>query len=160
MYKSDYWSVDAQAKLDQLYQYVIVEEKSFLQASRLMRAPSRNAVIGKFQRLRKADPEKWKLTGNRTSAMAFSFGRAERKKPAPKPAPPPPPETIVPLLEEGEPLTLENIKRSQCQYPFGDPSKSDFHYCGHPVTSPGKPYCPTHHALCYIKNTPRKVANG
>ena len=37
-----------------------------------------------------------------------------------------------------------------CQWPFGDPSADGFHFCGAPVLV-GKPYCPAHCDLAYVR---------
>ncbi|MCX5616879.1 GcrA family cell cycle regulator [Bombella sp. TMW 2.2559] len=42
-----------------------------------------------------------------------------------------------------------------CQWPIGDPSAPDFHFCG--VTPlPGKPYCAEHAAIAYVKVRDRR----
>ena len=43
----------------------------------------------------------------------------------------------------------------QCQWPFGHPNDSDFHYCAEPV-QPGWPYCSEHCALAYRAQTDRE----
>lgn len=43
-----------------------------------------------------------------------------------------------------------------CQYPFGDPRKSDYHLCGKPITPDGRPYCDDHQLLCTLPDQPRK----
>ena len=43
----------------------------------------------------------------------------------------------------------QNIKEHKCQYPFGDATKGNFRFCGYPVL-PGKPYCASHCAVCYV----------
>lgn len=35
-----------------------------------------------------------------------------------------------------------------CAWPVGDPTSTDFHFCGAPVTA-GKPYCSSHCAVAY-----------
>ena len=37
-----------------------------------------------------------------------------------------------------------------CQWPFSDPGADDFHFCGAPVLV-GKPYCPEHCSLAYLR---------
>ncbi len=37
-----------------------------------------------------------------------------------------------------------------CQWPFGHPGADDFHFCGAPVLV-GKPYCPEHCDLAYVR---------
>jgi hypothetical protein len=44
--------------------------------------------------------------------------------------------------------TLTTLSRS-CQYPLGEPGTREFRFCGSPVPL-GRPYCETHHRICYI----------
>ena len=39
-----------------------------------------------------------------------------------------------------------------CQWPIGDPSDPDFHFCGDP-SEQGKPYCTKHCTQAYIRKT-------
>lgn len=39
-----------------------------------------------------------------------------------------------------------------CQWPIGDPSDSDFHFCGEPAAA-GKPYCDSHCEKAYIRKS-------
>src|SRR4051794_12902118 len=41
-----------------------------------------------------------------------------------------------------------------CSWPIGDPSKSDFHFCG-AKREPGQSYCAEHISLAYQKGTKR-----
>ena len=66
-------------------------------------------------------------------------------RPAPIAAP-----RIVPVhLVETEPLvcervTIMDLKENMCRWPLGDPSQTDFRFCGGRC-APGDAYC-THHA--------------
>ena len=42
-----------------------------------------------------------------------------------------------------------------CMWPIGDPSKSDFHFCG-AKRIPARPYCTDHIQLAYQKGTKRE----
>ena len=48
----------------------------------------------------------------------------------------------------GQRRTLAELTRTDCRWPVGDPSHSDFFYCG-AEASPGRPYCPAHCARAY-----------
>jgi hypothetical protein len=45
-----------------------------------------------------------------------------------------------------ESITTINLTSSTCRWPFGDPAKPDFHYCGQPSQT-DRPYCDTHEAI-------------
>ncbi len=49
--------------------------------------------------------------------------------------------------------TLQVITERMCKWPFGDPKKPDFHFCGKAVDVTVT-YCPEHRALAYT--APRK----
>ncbi|MDI9313747.1 MAG: GcrA family cell cycle regulator [Hydrotalea sp.] len=49
-------------------------------------------------------------------------------------------------------LTPHFARERLCQWPFGDPQKSDFHFCGKDVEG-GKPYCAHHCSRAYRRLT-------
>ncbi len=67
------------------------------------------------------------------------IGKAHRMGLSQRPAP-------VMKRERLAPISL-GIMRN-CQWPIGDTSAKDFHYCGHPVKQ-GKPYCEAHCDIAY-----------
>jgi len=101
---------------------------------------SRNAVAGKVHRLKLA---------SRPSPIIRGVGKP--KPPVPEP-PAPVPEPVV------TPPTVVRVARrggARCQWPFGDPGRPGFRFCGGPVAV-GRPYCPEHVALAYVPTrTPR-----
>ena len=48
----------------------------------------------------------------------------------------------------GQPLTLLSMTERMCKWPFGDPKKADFHFCGRPVAATIT-YCPEHRSIAY-----------
>lgn len=50
-----------------------------------------------------------------------------------------------------EPLSvpLWELKANQCLYAVGEPAPRQHHFCAMPVLA-GRPYCPSHQALCVI----------
>ena len=88
---------------------------------------SKNAVVGKTHRLG--------LPG-RPSPIK----REAIKVPS---SPPPPPLMAAP--------TVVKYHGRPCQWPFGDPGKEDFHFCGAPAI-PERPYCDEHCKLAYVRN--------
>lgn len=98
---------------------------------------SKNAVIGKMHRLNLSEKVKKVAQEVETKKEAYIL-----------------PQNGVQLLD---------LKTNSCRWPIGEPTDSDFHFCGHEVVS-GKPYCAKHCALAYTnvkeaketKNTKRK----
>ena len=54
-------------------------------------------------------------------------------------------EVVVPLSLK---VTIVELRESMCKWPLGDPSSSEFRYCGSPAHS-GTPYCSHHGKLAY-----------
>ena len=48
--------------------------------------------------------------------------------------------------------TVTRLAGPACQWPIGDPRKSDFRFCGEP-SAPGKPYCEHHCAVAYTRSS-------
>jgi GcrA cell cycle regulator len=60
----------------------------------------------------------------------------------------------VPMAER---ITLMELRESTCRWPFGDPSSSEFRFCG--ASSPvGTPYCEFHSKLAYQPSNDRRKA--
>lgn len=56
-------------------------------------------------------------------------------------------------IEDVARVTFFNLKNTSCRYPVGDPKDESFGYCGLDEANQiaGRPYCPGHHALVYVK---------
>ena len=111
-------------------------------------APSRNAVIGKANRIGV------KLNGDGRASMA---GRMEAGFPLqlaePRIAARPPKWKAGWSFAEAEVLEmrcvgLEDIRRSSCRWPVGDPMSQEFAYCGLEVAK-GRSYCAGHCRMAY-----------
>lgn len=114
--------------------------------------PTRNAVIGKLNRLGLRVGAPIKAERKRQSRKVQV--KAQR---APKPRPPAQAPRCVALppllLAGGKTIGILDVNDSMCRYPIGDPAKSDFAFCGRaPVNE--RPYCIDHVRLCY--DAPRK----
>jgi GcrA cell cycle regulator len=126
---------------------------------------TRNAVIGKVHRLGLSG--RAKSTKPATSAPAQARSRKATRAPsAPTPIAPEASSNVViapiiqrqPMIEIeatlpaeddmaipiSERVTIMELRESMCRWSMGDPTKSDFRFCGARCT-PGIPYC-THHA--------------
>jgi GcrA cell cycle regulator len=133
------WSDDRVEQLKTLW----TEGLSASQIARALGGVTRNAVIGKVHRLG--------LAGR------ASPSRAERPRVSMSPKVPSlrshqPPAPIVeedPLqLEDGNFATVLTISDRMCRWPIGDPSASEFHFCGRSPKS-GSPYCEAHARKAY-----------
>ena len=73
---------------------------------------------------------------------------------------------VSPLLSQGTIIETPARKRPKlvttltltsdnCRWPFGDPTKSGFHYCGR-LPQLGRPYCDTHDRMSYQSSARRK----
>jgi GcrA cell cycle regulator len=51
------------------------------------------------------------------------------------------------------PCSLMELTPTTCRWPYGDPGKPDFHFCGGFVWD--KTYCKHHHAMAYSPEKPR-----
>ena len=83
---------------------------------------TKNAVVGKCHRLG--------LPGRPSPIKRV----AAKTPPAPAPAP-----------------TVVEYHGPPCQWPFGEPGKEDFYFCGAPAI-PERPYCEEHCKLAYVRN--------
>jgi GcrA cell cycle regulator len=48
-------------------------------------------------------------------------------------------------------LRPTQISTSPCQWPYGEPRTKSFRFCGAPETVIGKPYCPDHCCVAYMR---------
>jgi GcrA cell cycle regulator len=154
-------------RIEQLKQHWTEGKSASQIASLLGNGISRNAVIGKVHRLGLAGRAKSPNSGgSRPRHPAPS--PAARRVPAPRLISASPRMTrgatalaIVPeALAEAESQVLESVvvpmslrvtiielKEAMCRWPLGDPTSSEFRYCGSPVAS--GPYCAYHGGLAY-----------
>lgn len=75
---------------------------------------------------------------------ALSLAEAPAPEAAPKPARVTE-EVVVPLSLK---VTIVELRESMCKWPIGDPSSSEFRYCGSPSHN-GTPYCQHHGKIAY-----------
>lgn len=120
-----------------------------LQRELRCRSLTKSAVCGQARRL--------KLPVRQPNRLA-PIPRPRKPKPEPEPkqlpipvepatAEPPPPPLPPPL----PPQQTRPIPHAQkCQWPFGEPGRQGFHFCGDPALD-SKPYCETHYRIAYTK---------
>jgi len=142
------WTEDRVEILSKLW----AEGLSASQIAKQLGGVTRNAVIGKVHRLGlsgRAKPSRpVKRAPRATSTRARTTKPATPRLPrrvAPIPAP-------VPLeakqLPDGKYATILTITEHMCKWPIGDPSTSDFRFCGR-GTDKAEPYCKAHAQLAY-----------
>jgi GcrA cell cycle regulator len=123
---------------------------------------TRNAVIGKVHRLglsgrtrpaRPRAPKPRHSVPSRTHRHPTAGKLALRQdkilddevgiEPEPQPTP------INPIeIAPGEYVTILTLTETRCKWPIGDPTESDFHFCGH-ESGPESPYCKEHARAAY-----------
>ena len=115
---------------------------------------TRNAVIGKVHRLGlsgRAKPSRPSIKRARATrkprARVVSKPRAPRMPAQPPALPPPPPLEAKPMAN-GEYATIMTIRDHMCKWPIGDPSDSDFRFCGRKIKD-SEPYCEAHCNVAY-----------
>jgi len=122
-----FWFGDRVERLKELW-----PEHSASYIARLFGNLSRNAIIGKANRLKL--PRK-KPSGNTTP----------RIRPRPKPVAPPPPEPPpVPMQPEFLALTFDELETGDCRYPQGE--YVPFRFCGQ-MAEEGSSYCRFHRRI-------------
>ena len=153
------WTEETIARLRTLW----AEGHSTAEIGRRM-GTSKNAIIGKAHRLQMAPraspirergtgtprkPTPPRMRGPSLPPLAAVAGSA----PAKLVSPPTPPKPAVPV-QVPEPKSTTVFKplstRHPCCWPIGEPGTRGFHYCDGPAAT-GKPYCPRHAALAYVK---------
>lgn len=129
------WTDERVEQLKQLWS----DGLSASQIARQLGEVTRNAVIGKVHRLGLAG----RATPARTERPRMQVARRAAR-------PRPPPVIQVPIIERdpivdefGRKTTVLTINDRMCKWPIGDPSTSEFHFCGHPPKA-SSPYCDAH----------------
>ncbi|MCQ2915127.1 MAG: GcrA family cell cycle regulator [Alphaproteobacteria bacterium] len=104
---------------------------------------SKNAVVGKAHRLDLAKrPSPIKYQNNEVQEE-----NVERKKDTKK-ATPKAKVVVKKAPVKKKFITMNDLTRTSCRWPFGDPKEEDFHFCGKECL-PDKPYCAEHCAIAY-----------
>jgi len=137
---------------------------------------SRNAVIGKVHRLglslkltsatnektvrRSAKELRKELLAKMLAAKELEMERPKGRVPPlqlnlSKAGTEPHPEPLKDA--KGAYFTVVTVGNTQCHFPYGDPAKHEFHYCGHP----GYPWCEFHRKICFTPALgPVKISLG
>lgn len=116
------WTEERVARLRELWE----EGLSARQIAEGLGGITRNAVIGKANRMGLSKPTK--------SSMTRKQNRQEVKP------------VLAPPVTGG--ATILQLSSNSCRWPLGDPGDENFRYCGAPA-SQSAPYCEYHARLAY-----------
>jgi GcrA cell cycle regulator len=103
---------------------------------------SRNAVIGKLNRLNGVSDGKRRTAPKPVSAKVIRVASPVAPRPRAA-APPVAPRPAIQCNEVRGGATFLTLEAHMCRWPIGDPCGSDFSFCGQPAQ--GRSYC-SHHA--------------
>ena len=174
------WTDERVDKLRELW----AEGLTASQIAKALGGVSRNAVIGKVHRLGlsnrtgagkapgaevdeeassevvESTPVERKAAEPVVETAAPAVAEVETKAEAP--AAPAPAETTNPVAalvaeveKSARKLTLLELNERTCKWPIGDPSTSDFYFCGLQC-APDKPYCSAHVSVAYQPMSSRR----
>jgi len=167
---ADIWTADAIEALRQL----ALEGRSASAIAAAIGAPSRNAVIGKANRIGiKLTGSNWKHAAPRAARAGVdrprraAFPRLNPISCQRAPALAPPRERVRKATwmfaeaEVGEMrrIGLEAISEGDCKWPLGDPAEEDFAYCGLEAAR-GQSYCAGHCRMAYRTPNARAARDG
>lgn len=144
------WTEDRVEVLSKLW----AEGLSASQIATKLGGVTRNAVIGKVHRLGlsgRAKPSRPASKRTRKPAMPRTRSTTPAVRRAVRPAaatPPPPPPIEAKPMANGEYATILTITDHMCKWPIGDPSKSEFRFCGR-KNKESEPYCEAHCSVAY-----------
>ena len=136
------WTETADAELRRLYALadpVLSMRQIADELADIGCAVTRNAVIGRVHRLNL--PKRGRVAGE--NPYRKKYVRKPRMVRLPAPIVPPPlvPVAAPPPEPQGQTLSLQELRRGHCRYPYGkDPP---FTFCGQPVVL-GCSWCPEH----------------
>jgi len=165
------WTEDRVAILTKLW----ADGLSASQIAKELGEVTRNAVIGKVHRLGlsgRAKPSRPKRTAATPKTTAKKVKAAPKARTPRAPSAPRTPQQIVaaaavpapPPLEakkmsNGEFATILTVTDHMCKWPIGDPSKSEFRFCGR-KTDPDEPYCVAHSRVAYQPSRRRGASSN
>jgi len=145
------WTEDRVEVLTKLW----AEGLSASQIAKQLGGVTRNAVIGKVHRLGLSGRAKPSNPAKKKARKTVQRTRQPRVPSAPRtprpvvrPRPAPPPIEALPMAN-GEFATILTITDHMCKWPIGDPSTSEFRFCGRKTEDKDEPYCLAHSSVAY-----------
>ena len=131
------------------------------QIAKALNGVTRNAVLGKIYRMRKAAPEpkkatpKARLPKRQHAIGSFGAGRRPATEVLPRPLAVTPHDGIDPKTPGL--LRRMDLQRHHCRWPLNNAAGGEYYFCGD-QKAPGRPYCPAHAAAAYCKPRERHHA--
>ena len=122
-----------------------LEGMSARQIAEQLGGVSRNAVIGKLNRL-----DREAKAPSQPKPVTAQVGRIRDAAPAPRPRPAQPsvePRAPIRCEEARGMATFLTLEAHMCRWPIGDPCGADFTFCGRPAD--GRTYCDSHARQAY-----------
>jgi GcrA cell cycle regulator len=98
------------------------------------------------------------LTRNAVIGKAHRLGLSGRVAPVQKKVDKPLPPEVNDIPAKNGGISLLELTEKTCRYPYGDPKKPNFHFCGG-CSLPGLPYCAEHAQLSYQTNARKFTIN-
>ena len=129
------WTDERVARLKELWS----EGYSARQIAEQLGGVTRNAVIGKANRMGLSKPTKSSITRQRK--------RQEGDRPRPTAE-----EVVIVTPDSG--VSILTLTTATCRWPIGHPGEENFFFCG-ARTKTGQPYCEAHSRLAYQAPTPK-----
>jgi GcrA cell cycle regulator len=133
-----------QPEEDELLRQLFRAGKTFGEMPPFFKGRSRNACLGRCQRLGLE-----RVTPPRCHKRSVKVAAPKVRKPVVMLA--------DPALSERVPTI--NLTDDHCRWPVGDPGEPDFAHCGR-KPRPGSPYCETHHAVAYMPSSARPAGSN
>ncbi len=132
------WTEERVAELKELW----AQGYSARQIAEKLGGITRNAVIGKANRMGLSKPTKSSLTRQRKRQEG-----TERRRPV---------EEDVMVLTPDSGVSILTLTTATCRWPIGHPGEENFFFCGARAKS-GQPYCDAHSRLAYQTPAPREA---
>lgn len=157
------WTDDRVETLTKLW----ADGLSASQIAKQLGGVTRNAVIGKVHRLGLSGRVKTAKQAKRaprtaTTAKARTTAPSAPRMPKRASQTPAPVPMEAKKMANGEFATILTITEHMCKWPLGDPSTSDFRFCGRGTEEKADPYCKAHSQVAYQpsrrRGAPRIVA--
>ncbi len=153
------WTDERVEQLKKLW----AEGLSASQIAKQLGGVTRNAVIGKVHRLGlsgRATPSRPTRRAAKPSRPRTTTASTAPARAAPRPSPSAPPAPVEApvepaVLPSGDYATVLTLRDSMCKWPIGDPSSSNFRFCGR-KTGESSTYCDAHANMAYQPSQKRR----
>jgi GcrA cell cycle regulator len=107
------------------------------------KSPAPAAAAAAAVRPRKDEPARPAPAPMTHGALALAMDARPAPAPAPRVAFD---DVVIPISER---VTIMDLRESMCRWPLGDPTNTDFRYCGAKMQIGAGPYCLAHARIAY-----------